>query len=171
MSDVKDIAEIGGTTLAPKHRKQFEAVHSLLLPLNKEVLILPNAAVAEIVPYSEADQVNDAPQWFLGQLSWRERRIPFISFELASDGEAGKIHKHCRIAVLNTLNGNSKLPYIAVLSQGLPSLQLVRPNNIQYADSAIVQRQSIKAYVNLNGIAAIVPDIDDLESRILGLHD
>ncbi len=171
MSDVKDIAEVGGAALTPNQRKQFEAVHSLLLPLNKEILIMPNAAVAEIIPYTEPDKVNDAPEWFLGHLNWRDRRIPFISFEIASDGEPGKLHKSCRIAVLNTLNGNANLPYIAVLSQGLPSLQLVRPNNIQFADAPVEQRQSIKAYVNLNGIAAIVPDIDELESRILGLHN
>ncbi len=170
MSDVKDIAEVGGSALDPNQRKQFEAVHSLLLPLNKEILILPNAAVAEIIAYSEPDKVNDAPEWFLGHLSWREQRIPFISFELVSDGEPGKMHKGCRIAVLNTLNGNVDMPYVAVLSQGLPSLQLVRPNNIQYTDSPAGQRQAIKAYVNLNGIVAIVPDIDELESRILGLH-
>jgi len=171
MSDVKDITEVGGAALAASQRKQFETVHSLLLPLNKEILILPNAAVAEIIPYTEPDKVNDAPEWFLGQLNWRERRVPFVSFELASDGEAGKLHKSCRIAVLNTLNGNAELPYIAVLSQGLPSLQLVRPNNIQFTDSPAEQRQSIKAYVNLNGIAALVPDIDELESRIIGLQN
>ena len=171
MSDVKDIAEVGGSTLTPNQRKQFEAVHSLLLPIHKDILVLPNAAVAEIIPYSEPDRVHDAPEWFLGHLTWREQRIPFISFELASDAEAGKIHKNCRIAVLNTLNGNAQMPYVAVLSQGLPSLQLVRPNNIQYADSPVSKRQAIKAYVNLNGIAAIVPDIDELESRIIGLHN
>ncbi len=171
MSDVKDIAEVGGAALTPNQRKQFETVHSLLLPLNKEILILPNAAVAEIIPYIEPEKVNDAPEWFLGYLSWRERRVPFISFELASDGESAKLHKSCRIAVLNTLNGNAELPYIAVLSQGLPSLQLVRPNNIQFTDSPVEPRQSIKAYVNLNGVAAVVPDIDELETRILGLHN
>ena len=171
MSDVKDLTDVGGAALTPNQRKQFETVHSLLLPLNKEILILPNAAVAEIVPYSEPDKVNDAPEWFMGYLTWRDRRVPFVSFELVSDGEPGKLHKSCRIAVLNTLNGNTELPYIAVLSQGLPSLQLVRPNNIQYTDNQAEQRQSIKAYVNLNGIAAIVPDIDALESRILSLHN
>jgi len=33
-----------------------------------------------------------------------------------------------------------------------------------------MQRQSIKAYVNLNGVAAIMPDIDDLESRLMRIH-
>lgn len=171
MADVKDLATAGSTALTGAQRKQFESVHSLLLPIYKEILLLPNAAVAEIVPYSEPDKINDAPEWFLGTLTWRDRRIPLISFELASDGEACEVHKSCRIAVLNTLNGSADLPYIAVLSQGLPSLQLVRPNNIQFTDSPIDQRQSVKAFVNMNGVAAIIPDIDALETRVYAIHN
>jgi len=167
MSDVKDIAQVGVSALTAAQRKQFEVVHSLLLPIYRDILLLPNAAVAEIVPYTSPDTVNDAPEWFLGNLTWRERYIPFISFELASDGERGDIHKHCRIAVLNTLNGNRDLPYIALLSQGLPSLQIVRPNTIQFTDNPMKQRQSVKAHVNMNGVAAIIPDIDELETRIM----
>jgi chemosensory pili system protein ChpC len=87
-------------------------------------------------------------------------------FETASDGQAAKIHKSSRIAVLNTLNGNNNLPYIAIVMQSLPSLQIVRTSAIQYAERPAEQRQSVKAYVSLNGVAAIVPDIDDLEARL-----
>lgn len=170
MSDVFDMTQAGNKSLTAAQRKAFDTVHCLLLPLNKEIVILPNAAVAEIIPFYEPEPVNDAPEWFLGQLDWRERRIPLISFETVSEGEVGKMHKGCRVAILNTLNGNSQLPYIALLTQGLPSLQIVRPNAIQFAEKPSVQRQSIKAFVNLNGTAAIIPDIDELESRILRLH-
>lgn len=152
------------------NKEHFEAIHCLLLPMNKELAILPNAAVAEIIPYSEPEPLADAPDWYLGKLNWRERRIPLIMFEAASDGEAGKIHKNCRIAILNTLNGNKDLSYIGLLTQGLPSLQIVRQNNIQFTDNPVIQRQSIKAYVNLNGVASVVPDIDDLETRLLRLQ-
>ena len=151
-------------------KEQFETVHCLLLPLNREIALLPNAAVAEIVPFSEPESPGDAPEWLVGKLNWRDRRIPLVMFESVSDGEAGSIHNNCRIAILNTLNGNNNLPYIGIVTQGLPSLQIVRQNNIQFSDSLAEQRQSIKAYVNLNGTAAIVPDIDDLEARILRLH-
>ena len=170
MSDTTDIAQVGATALTPGQLKQFETVHCLLLPIYNDILILPNAAVAEIVPYTTPDTVIDTPEWFLGNLTWRDRPIPFISFELASDGERGEVHKSSRVAVLNTLNGNHELPYIAVLSQGLPSLQIVRPNNIQFTDNPAGQRQSVKAYVNMNGMAAMIPDLDDLESRVLGLY-
>lgn len=170
MSDVTDIAKSGTAGMTPAQRKQFETVHSLLLPINKELLLLPNAAVAEVVTYSEPEVVNDAPEWLLGVMNWRERRIPLISFEVISDGESGQIHKNCRIAILNTLNGDKRVPYIGVLMQGLPSLQVVRPSSIQYTDKPSEPRQSIKAYVNLNGVAALIPDIDDLESRIQRIH-
>jgi chemosensory pili system protein ChpC len=151
-------------------KKQFETVHCLLLPLNKEIAVLPNAAVAEIIPFVQPEAVEGAPDWLVGRLEWRDRRIPLIAFETASDGEAGRLHKGCRIAVLNTLNGSSELPYIAIVMQGLPSLQVVRPNSVQYDDKPSTQRQSIKAYVNLNGTAALIPDIDDLENRLQRIH-
>jgi chemosensory pili system protein ChpC len=170
MSDVKDMTRSGNKGMTAAQRKQFETVHSLLLPINKEILLLPNAAVAEVVAYSDPETINDAPSWLLGMLNWRDRRIPLISFESISDGEPGTTHKNCRIAILNTLNGNNNVPYVAVLMQGLPSLQVVRPNSIQYTDKPATPRQSIKAYVNLNGVAAIIPDIDDLEKRIQNIH-
>ncbi len=171
MSDITNLTQPGSTKLTPAQRKAFETVHCLLLPLNREIVLLPNAAVAEIIPFTEPEPVGEAPDWFLGQLNWRERRLPLISFESASDGVPGKLHKGCRIAILNTLNGNNRLPYIAMLMQGLPSLQIIKPDAIQYDEKPSSQRQSIKANVNLNGTAAIIPDIDDLENRILRIHN
>lgn len=165
-----DIMDMTIPTKGSAKNELFETVHCLLLPLHKEVALLPNAAVAEIIPYSEPEPMSGAPDWFLGMLSWRERRLPLIMFEAASDGEASKLHKNCRIAILNTLNGNNDLPYIGIVTQGLPSLQIVRKNNIQFTDNPVTQRQAIKAYVNLGGTAAIVPDIDVLESRLLRLQ-
>jgi chemosensory pili system protein ChpC len=169
MGDVTDLTLRSSHSVAQSQRRQFDAVHCLLLPLNVDIALLPNAAVAEVIPYTEPVAIEDAPEWLIGYITWRERRIPLIMFEAASDGQVGRIHKGCRIAVLNTLNGNNELPYVAIVMQGLPSLQIVRSNMIQYADRPTMQRQSIKAYVNLNGIAAILPDIDDLENRLLRL--
>ena len=170
MGDVTDISVRSGRGVTQSQRRQYDAVHCLLLPLHMDLALLPNAAVAEVIPYSEPVPLDDAPDWFIGYINWRERRVPLIMFESASDGEVGRIHKGCRIAVMNTLNGSNELPYIAIVMQGLPSLQIVRTNTIQYADRPTMQRQSVKAYVNLNGVAAILPDIDDLESRLMRIQ-
>lgn len=169
MSNVKDLTQASKQHLANMAAK-YEAIHCLLLPVNREILILPNAAVAEIIPFQELETADNAPDWFLGYLSWRDRRLPVISIESASGGEVGKIHRNCRVAVLNTLNGNADLPYIAIIMQGLPSLQIVKPDAIQTQDADLSGRPSITASVSVSGTEALIPDLDELETRIQQLH-
>lgn len=160
------VTKTGGSSLQAMQRRQYETVHCLLLPLNKEMGVLPNASVAEIIPFTTPETVDDAPEWLFGMINWRDRRLPVISLELATDGEASRLHKSCRIAIVNTLNGNARLPYFGILVQSLPSLQIVRPTGIQNREEVAMQRPSVKAHVNVNGTYAIIPDIDDLEQRL-----
>lgn len=171
MSDVTDITtrQSSGGLQAPQ-RKQYETVHCLLLPLHKEIGLLPNASVAEILPYSQPEPIAEAPEWLLGVLTWRDRQLPFISFELISQAEMGKIHRSCRIAVVNTINGNPKLPYFGLLLQSLPSLQIVRPNTIFDSEETMPERTAIKSIVTVNGTRALILDLDDIEARILSLE-
>ncbi len=159
----------GGSNVQAMQRRQYETVHCLMLPLNKEIGVLPNASVAEIIPYTELESVEGAPDWVLGMMTWRDRHLPVISFEIASEGEGGRIHKSCRIAIINTLNGNARLPYFGMLVQSLPSLQIVRPAGIQEAEEIISDRPSIKSVAIVNGTTAIIPDLDDLEKRLMQL--
>ena len=70
-----------------------------------------------------------------------------------------------RIAVLNTLNSNPRVPYIAVLIQNIPKLQLVQPDTVTERND-VNPRQSIAAQLLANGEPVIVPDLDDLEQRV-----
>lgn len=170
MSNVTDIATHQSDNKAQAmQRKQYETVHCLLLPLHKEIGLLPNASVAEILPYSPPEPIPEAPEWLLGILTWRDRLIPLISFELVSQAEMGKLHKSCRIAVVNTLNGNTELPYFGLLLQSLPSLQIVRPATIHPTDETMPDRSAIKSIVNVNGTRALILDLDEIEARILQL--
>lgn len=168
-TDLKLVSD-AGSALQAQQRRQYETVHCLLLPLNRSFGLLPNASVAEIIPYAAPDQVDDAPDWLLGMINWRERHLPVISLELASESEMGKLHKSCRIAIVNTLNGNARLPYFGILLQSLPSLQIVRPAGVtENEEAAESLPPSVKANVIVNGTSAMIPDLDDLESRLLRL--
>ena len=59
----------------------IEELYSLLVPLASERLIVPRACVAEVVRYSPAEPVKEAPAWFLGHFPWNGRELPLISFE------------------------------------------------------------------------------------------
>jgi chemosensory pili system protein ChpC len=91
----------------------------LLVPLTDRTLLLPNVAVAELIPYRAPQVSAGMPSWFLGQIAWRDLRLPLLSFEAASDGRAS-VSPGARVAVINALGGRPAVKFIAVLVQGIP---------------------------------------------------
>lgn len=152
------------------HGKQYQAVHCLNIPLYQKNALLPNAAVAEVIAFSDPASVADGPSWLIGNLHWRDRKVPLVSLEaLTGDDVIEKTGP--RIAILNTLNSNPKVPYIAILLQGIPSLTLVQPQNINWdEDKQSAEKVSIAGYVKMESGNAFIPDIDNLEERIEKLH-
>ena len=61
-------------------------MRGVLVPVGKHHLLLPNAAVAEVLGFEEPAPENDAPDWLLGRIDWRGWRIPVISWERALEG-------------------------------------------------------------------------------------
>jgi len=138
----------------------------LLIPLNENYLLLPNAAVAEVIGHREAKVMADSPDWLLGEMQWRRQTIPMISFEKAV-GLAYEEPKHrARICVCNTLSEHSRLPYVGIVSKGIPRLVRVNRDNIEasedeQADGLISNR------VMVAGETALIPDLDELEKQLL----
>lgn len=156
--------------MAVTGKQASDAIHCLQIPMYEESILLPNAAVAEVAGYIQPEPLPDAPDWYLGKISWREHKVPLVSFEIASGGQNPGNLGGSRIAVLNTLQGNPDMPYIAFITQGIPSLKLVREQQIVPDQRNTDERQSIAGFVQLDGVSLVVPDIDDLEARIQRLQ-
>ncbi len=58
-----------------------QIISCLLLSLWEKKVIMPTAAIAEIVPYGAPEPVTDTPSWFLGVFSWRGIHVPLIDME------------------------------------------------------------------------------------------
>jgi chemosensory pili system protein ChpC len=143
------------------------ALRTQLIPLHGARLILPNTAIAEIVPYSEPEPLEDAPAFLLGRMSWRGQEIPLISFEAVCGKDAPALNPRARLAVLNTLNGNAALPFFAVLTQGIPQLLQVSEANLQPIGHETLLSPMTLCQVLVNGEPAVIPDLDALESELL----
>jgi chemosensory pili system protein ChpC len=100
-------------------KSSAESLTALLLPLTDRTLLLPNVALAELVPFRAPQTAEGMPSWLLGQITWRELRLPLLSFEAASNGSAN-IGPGCRVAVLNALGGRPEVKFIALLLQSIP---------------------------------------------------
>ncbi|MBX9754015.1 MAG: chemotaxis protein CheW [Pseudomonadaceae bacterium] len=91
----------------------------LMVPLTDRTLLLPNVAVAELLPYRAPQATPGMPAWMLGQIAWRDLRLPLLSFEAASDGQSA-VGANTRIAVINALGGRPQVKFLALLVQGIP---------------------------------------------------
>src|SRR5262245_28973288 len=101
-------------------------LYSLLIPLAQERLIVPRAAVAEVIGYQPLEAMPGAPPWYLGTVGWNGRNVPVISFEGACGQPIPPTGGRARIVVLYCLGQKLDAGFFGILTQGFP--QLVRAN-------------------------------------------
>ncbi len=142
-------------------------VYSFLIPMIENSLLLPNATVAEIVPFMNVDLMEDAESsddWQIGEIIWRNIKIPVVSLErVQGKKDLGELRRS-RIAIVYTLNGNQEIPYIAIMVQGIPRLVPVDEDNSKMLDENLPK--GVKAWADLEGRKALVPDLDLIETML-----
>lgn len=143
----------------------LNVIHSLLLPVHGTML-LPHATVAEVVPYSIAEAVPHAPAWLIGMLPWRGTNIPLVLFEGACGDSVPELTSGQRkIAVLKTLGADPTMPFIAIVTQGIPRAIKISPEMLAEESHGSVQPFILK-HVQIKGQSAYIPDMDSLENTI-----
>jgi hypothetical protein len=121
--------------------------------------------VAELIDYQDCTADPDAPEWYLGPISWRQRTLPLLSFEAACGGRT-RVGGRARIVVLNALGGRNDLKFIALLIQGIPrSCKL--DSQLSYVDVPLAELEL--AAVQIGETLARIPDLVGLEEWLVGL--
>lgn len=139
----------------------------LLLPLADRYLLLPNVAIAELIGWQHGDPSSDSPPWHLRQITWRDRELPLISFEAAC-GSPVVIGERARIVVLNTLGGDPRLKFIAIVVQGIPRSYRL-DSQLSFVDVPLSPLE--RAAVQVGDHVAKIPDLLALERLVLGEKD
>ena len=143
----------------------LNVIHGLLLPVHGTML-LPHATVAEVIAYSAAEAVPHAPAWLIGMLPWRGTQIPLIYFEGAC-GEPlpTSMANQQKIVVLKTLGSDPAMPFIALVTQGIPRAIKIDPEALTDESRESVQPFILK-HVQVKGQPAYIPNMDSLENMI-----
>ncbi|OCR26659.1 chemotaxis protein [Pseudomonas syringae] len=142
---------------------QLATLTGLILPLSDRNLVLPNVAVAELIDYQDSCADLDAPEWYLGSISWRQRTLPLLSFEAACGGRT-RVGGRARIVVLNALGDHDDLKFIALLIQGIPrSCKL--DSQLSYVDVPLAELEL--AAVQVGETLARIPDLVGLEQWVV----
>lgn len=146
-----------------------QEVSSLLLPLADGQLLVPVDTLSEVIAIQAPVAAYDAPDWYLGELNWREQRLPLISFEVLRGQPLSSATDNGRIAVLNSGNPRGDLPFFALVLQGTPRLVRVTPEELAGRDQPCSSGELM--HVALSGEEAVIPDIPALERACLAYRD
>jgi len=149
-----------------EQQKKIQEVASLLIPLQGHTILLPNVTVAEIVPTSSIQPIQDAPSWYLGNCTWRELTVPVLSIEALNGDATPPLHARARFAVLNTTGINENLPFIAILTQGLPRLARVNEEEIREREDG-ENRAVDLMQVSWAGEYTVIPNVPAIEQTFL----
>lgn len=127
-------------------------------------LIFPTSAVIDTSKLIMPQLVAKMPTWFLGYLPWQGLRIPFISFEAASESHF-KINGLSRIVVLKTITPRLTDKFFALLIQKIPQTLTIHRDNLRdvVAELAPFELDTIRIKQADIDIIGKIPDILALE--------
>lgn len=137
----------------------------VMIPMIGRQLLLPNVSLAEVVDYSPDINSNaDAPAWLAGYLDWRGLKLPVISYDAVNGGPlAQPANRRGRVVILNSIvEEHRNQPFIALMTQGIPSQNRINQSQIQRLDSPAGVADLME--VEVDGERAWIPNLEYLES-------
>lgn len=149
----------------PQAKQAERRIDCLLIPLRDRQLLLPNSAVAEVVPFSHLLMSDMDVNWVLGKLDWRGSLVPAICYELLSEQSPPEPNPDARFIIMNTTGTDNELTFYAVLVQGIPRLLHIQQDDLQEVES-VMTGQYDKMAVSMPGLNAVIPDLDAIEHTL-----
>ncbi|MCW8934822.1 MAG: chemotaxis protein CheW [Gammaproteobacteria bacterium] len=143
-----------------------EEIKCVILKINGDELLMPNAAVAEIVPIKNIINVANKPGWMLGYLDWRGHSVPLISFEAMGNVRMPSLATgSVKAAILFSIGEDSNLPFMSILMQDAPTVVNVKEEDIISNKEEITHPAIEDKVMMADGTYSIV-NIEKLESIV-----
>lgn len=144
-----------------------DQLYAVLMSLHEDTLLLPNAAVAEVLPRDALQRGSNGPAWLLGHCEWNNRRVPVIRFEALNGGNGEGDARRERIVVLNSPGRHLPSGHLAVVSQGYPHLVTLSRAALHSVELDAVDRDDlVLSRVRIASQVALIPDLDTVEAEI-----
>ena len=145
-----------------------EELYAVLISLVADTLLLPNAAVAEVV---SADRIDPpppgAPPWLAGSVSYNNRHLPVLRFEVLNGSGATGDSRRTRLAILHPVSDALRTGHYAIVCQGYP--HLVTLNRTALRKEALVSTDDeglVLTRVSIANTSALIPNLEKLEQLL-----
>ncbi len=148
-------------------------IRCVLLAHFEQQLLLPNAALAEVIGYREPEPpAEDAPAWYRGDIEWRQFRTPIVRLDPSGLDEASEsAGVRARIAICYALHADPLRPYIGFVTNSVPRLAPVSAERIEALEEprpADAVAGLIHCPVRIGDELALIPDLDAIEDGLRG---
>ena len=138
-------------------------LHSLEVPLEGTTLLLPSAAVAEVINPAFLTPVPFCHPWLRGVIGWRTLVVPVISFEVLLGGLAPVNPVAGKIVILYPLSGRNDWEFFGMWSVAEPRPQTLDGSQPVAESSELPDSPYIAAGLKVAGKLMLVPDLEALK--------
>lgn len=150
-----------------------QPLYAILIALRDDALILPNAALAEVVARDRlqplqrhGDSRIDAGH--VGSLRWQERDLPVLSFEALNGASVpSSDHRRTRLVVLHAVSERLPSRAFAFLCEGHPQLMPLNSAALRPAPLRSTDRpEFVLTRVRIATREAAIPDLERIEAEL-----
>ncbi len=138
-------------------------LHSLEVPLEGATLLLPSAAVAEVINPVALAPVPFSQAWLRGVMGWRTLVVPVISFEALLGGLAPANSVAGKIVILYPLSGRNDWEFFGMWSVAEPRPQTLDGSQPVAESSELPDSAYIAAGLKVATKLMLVPDFEALK--------
>ncbi|MDX1610428.1 MAG: chemotaxis protein CheW [Halofilum sp. (in: g-proteobacteria)] len=139
-----------------------ERVKCLVLTVTGPAVVVPNAAVAELITQNTVSSVEGAPDWFLGRGSWRGLDIPLIAFDRLCGEREQPPPAAGRFVVLFGLEHEGAPAFYGIRIDRLPRSETVDRTGLIAADEPGHPSEYVALRARLGDRECLIPDFDAL---------
>lgn len=146
------------------------AIPCMMIPIKGQTLVVPKVSIAEMAEVAPIFPDNSGPDWFLGYYSWRDGRVPLVSFEKLNGESVAGINPNGQIAVLNNTGVREDVPFIAIPTQGIPrDIEVSEEDILGYNNNGTRLYEVVHIRVGVEEL--VVPDVTGLEKAYCAYKD
>lgn len=137
-------------------------LHSLEVPLEGMTLLVPSAAVAEVINPQYMAPVPFSQPWLKGAIGWRTLAVPVISFETLLGASAKAVPASGKLVIFYPLGGRKDWEFFAMFATGEPRPQLLDGSQPVAEGSELPVSPYIAAGLKVDGRVMLIPDFEQL---------
>jgi len=141
-------------------------VYGQLIPLQEHFLIVPKAAVLEVLGMEAVGVETAGPAWLLGMGEWHGKNLPVISLEAMAGATLPVRTRRTRVVVINGFGGHLENGLFMLLAQGYPHLTALNAAALVSQPKRPEDEDIALSRVRLASTQAVIPDLENIELRV-----